>query len=186
MIYHNDPSGPNYDPYRGDKETSCSRPADCPDLSDFELEELEETHNILRAMAESEDPRERESALNTLVVSARIRGQREVVGALRNAFLVNSVGKKHRSVYDARGEFLSETQLPGELARDEGQPASNDETVNQVYDGLGLAYDLFAKVFGRNSIDGHGMRLVATVHYGEDYNNAFTAPVNRMANSAWG
>lgn len=129
--------------------------------------------HMLKAMAESDDPRVRESALQTMLTSARIRGQREVVGALRNAFLINPVGEKHRSIYDARGEFLSETQLPGDLARDEGQPASSDETVNQVYDGLGLTYDLFAKVFGRNSIDGHGMRLVATIHYGDGYNNAF-------------
>jgi hypothetical protein len=44
MIDYNDPNDPNYDPYWGDKETNYSGPADCPDLSDFELEELEEKY----------------------------------------------------------------------------------------------------------------------------------------------
>jgi hypothetical protein len=44
MIGYNDSIDPNYDPYWGDKETSCSGPADYPGLSDFELEELEETY----------------------------------------------------------------------------------------------------------------------------------------------
>jgi len=44
MIDYNDPNDPNYDPYWGDKEASCSEPADSPDLNDFELEEIEETY----------------------------------------------------------------------------------------------------------------------------------------------
>jgi hypothetical protein len=44
MISYNDSIDPNYDPYWGNEETSCSRPADYPGLSDFELEELEETY----------------------------------------------------------------------------------------------------------------------------------------------
>jgi hypothetical protein len=44
MTDYNDHNDPNYDPYCGDKETSHSRPADCPALSDHELEELEETY----------------------------------------------------------------------------------------------------------------------------------------------
>jgi hypothetical protein len=44
MIGYNDSIDPNYDPYWGDKETSCSGPAACPGLSDFDLEELEETY----------------------------------------------------------------------------------------------------------------------------------------------
>ena len=44
MTDYNNPTDPNYDPYWGDKETNCSEPADCPDLSDHELEELGETY----------------------------------------------------------------------------------------------------------------------------------------------
>src|SRR6266511_5067628 len=44
MIDYNDRDDPNYDPYWGDKEANHSEPADCPDLSDFEIEELEEAY----------------------------------------------------------------------------------------------------------------------------------------------
>jgi hypothetical protein len=50
MIDYKDPNDPNYDPYWGDKETGYSGPADCPDLSDLELEELEEEY--IREMRE--------------------------------------------------------------------------------------------------------------------------------------
>jgi hypothetical protein len=40
MIDYNDRNDPDYDPYWEDKETNYSGPVDCPDLSDFELEEL--------------------------------------------------------------------------------------------------------------------------------------------------
>jgi len=129
--------------------------------------------HMLKAMVESNDRRVRESALRTIVASARVRGQREIIGSVRNAFLTNPIGKKHRSIHDARNEFLNPLQLPGQLVRDEGQPSASDQAVNQAYDGLGATYDLFSDVFNRNSIDGHGMRLVATVHYGERFNNAF-------------
>src|SRR6266508_6700145 len=50
MIDYNDRNDPNYDPYWGDKETNYRRPVDCPDLSDFELQELEEAY--IRQMRE--------------------------------------------------------------------------------------------------------------------------------------
>lgn len=50
MIDYNNPNDPNYDPYWGDKETICNESADRPDLSDFELEELEEKY--IREMRE--------------------------------------------------------------------------------------------------------------------------------------
>jgi hypothetical protein len=50
MIDYNDRDDPNYDPYWGDKEANHSGLADCPDLSDLELEELEEAY--IREMRE--------------------------------------------------------------------------------------------------------------------------------------
>jgi len=38
---------------------------------------------------------------------------------------------------------------------------------------VGLTADFYAEVYGRDSIDDAGMPLLATVHYGEDYDNAF-------------
>jgi Zn-dependent metalloprotease len=63
--------------------------------------------------------------------------------------------------------------LPGRLVRREGQPPSGDADVDDAYDGLGETFALFARVFARDSIDGAGLPLEATVHFGEAYDNAF-------------
>ena len=74
-----------------------------------------------------------------------------------------------RSIYDAQGKML----LPGMPARLEGQAATGDPAVDEAYDALGASYDFFWKVLGRDSIDNQGFALIGSVHYGEDYENAF-------------
>ncbi|GAA1551654.1 M4 family metallopeptidase [Brevibacterium picturae] len=74
-----------------------------------------------------------------------------------------------RLIHAAQG---TET-LPGVLVRSEGEEPVSDEAVNEAYDGLGASYSLFAEAFERKSLDGNGMPLIASVHYGQDYDNAF-------------
>jgi Zn-dependent metalloprotease len=57
--------------------------------------------------------------------------------------------------------------------RAEGSANSGDPVVDEAYDGLGRTWDFYYEVFERNSIDDEGMPLLATVHYGQGYNNAF-------------
>jgi len=45
--------------------------------------------------------------------------------------------------------------------------------VDEAYDALGATYKLYLDRFNRNSLDDSGLPLDATVHYGQDYNNAF-------------
>lgn len=45
--------------------------------------------------------------------------------------------------------------------------------MNNVYDGFEIVRNFFSKVFGRNSIDDTGLNLIGSLHYGEDFNNAF-------------
>jgi Zn-dependent metalloprotease len=78
-------------------------------------------------------------------------------------------GKPQRTIYDAENR---ET-LPGTKVRAEGQEPGRDASANRAYAGLGATFDLFLKVYGRDSIDGRGLPLDATVHYGEQYDNAF-------------
>jgi Zn-dependent metalloprotease len=75
----------------------------------------------------------------------------------------------NRSIYDAAGS----EELPGKLVRNEGGPESGDASADEAYDGLGHTHRLYAEVFGRNSIDGRGLPLDATVHFGKLYDNAF-------------
>lgn len=74
-----------------------------------------------------------------------------------------------RTVSDAQGT----EQLPGTPVRSEGDDATGDPAVDEAYDGLGATFDFFSEVLARTSIDGSGLPLDATVHYGELYDNAF-------------
>lgn len=64
-------------------------------------------------------------------------------------------------------------RLPGRPVRLEGEGPVGDLAVDEAYDGLGSTFRLYSEVFGRNSIDGAGLSLDATVHFGELYDNAF-------------
>ncbi|RFA11403.1 peptidase M4 family protein [Subtercola boreus] len=74
-----------------------------------------------------------------------------------------------RTIFDAHNT----EQLPGTRVRTEGSDATSDVTVTEAYDGLGATFELYERAFGRNSIDGKGLPLLATVHYGKDYDNAY-------------
>ncbi|MBT2595834.1 M4 family metallopeptidase [Arthrobacter sp. ISL-72] len=78
-------------------------------------------------------------------------------------------GPPHRTVYDTGAS----ESLPGQVVRKEGEPATGDASANEAYDGLGHTHRLYAEAFGRNSIDGQGLPLDATVHFGKLYDNAF-------------
>ncbi|MFL7838639.1 MAG: M4 family metallopeptidase [Candidatus Promineifilaceae bacterium] len=82
-------------------------------------------------------------------------------------FAVSTV--MERLVYDAEHGTL----LPGRLVMGEGDPPTDDKSGDEAYEGAGATYELFKQVYGRNSIDGRGMPIVSTVHYGVGYDNAF-------------
>jgi Zn-dependent metalloprotease len=74
-----------------------------------------------------------------------------------------------REVYDARHG----TSLPGTLRRKEGDGPSGDTQVDEAFDGAGDTYRLYLDQYERDSLDGKGLKLVSSVHYGRAYNNAF-------------
>ncbi|WP_413320202.1 protealysin inhibitor emfourin [Agrococcus sp. 1P02AA] len=74
-----------------------------------------------------------------------------------------------RRISDAEGT----TALPGALVRSEGDEATGDPAADEAYDGLGASWAMLMEAFGRDSLDGAGMPLLATVHYGQQYANAF-------------
>lgn len=126
-------------------------------VPDFMLERL--TENAPSA-------RHREWAMRMLAASARLRGQRDVLSVTSAP---TPTGRKQRTIYDARNQYA----LPGDLIRSEGDPPAADKAVNEAYDALGEVYDLYYEEYGRNSLDDRGHPLIATVHYGEEYGNAF-------------
>jgi Zn-dependent metalloprotease len=77
--------------------------------------------------------------------------------------------QKRRAIFSAKNT----QRLPGTLVRSEGSGLTGDQEVDEAYEFLGATWDLYFEQFDRNSLDGDGMQLNATVHYGKEYENAF-------------
>ena len=130
---------------------------------------------LLARLAEVDDPRfsaAAEAARKSLRVDDPIRSLR--LGERRTTALptlpVDAVpGVASRTISDA-GHL---EQLPGRVVRREGAPPVADVAVNEAYDGLGDTHELYWSQYLRDSIDGRGLPLDATVHYGREYDNAF-------------
>jgi Zn-dependent metalloprotease len=129
--------------------------------------------HVLDALARHEDPVISAPARRTLERDAHERSRRRTAAFAGVAAAPRPEGAAphhpHRTVHDAGHG----TDLPGRTVRGEGAPASRDATVNRAYSGLGATFELYLKAYGRDSIDGKGMPLIASVHYSRDYNNAF-------------
>lgn len=125
--------------------------------------------HMLQEIARKGTALQRETALRTIITSEQMRGHRRAIRSVAAFLAAPSVGTKQRKVYDAK----QGSQLPGTLARSEGDPASNDSAINEAYDGSGATYDLYSNIYGRNSIDDNGLLLSSTVHYQKGYDNAF-------------
>ena len=122
--------------------------------------------HILVSIAANGTPQQRREAVWTLIVSERYRAQRDLLAALP---LITPVGEKRRVIFDAHHKRT----LPGAQVRGEGDPPCSDLAVDEAHDGAGSTYDLYFEAYARNSIDGRGMRLDSSVHYGRAYVNAF-------------
>ena len=130
---------------------------------------------LLEALATSGQPHLEERARETLRLDqlryeerARERALRPEPRVSRSANRATSESP-NRVIHDAENS----TTLPGTKVRGEGDPATGDTAVNEAYDGLGATWELWNTAYGRNSLDDKGLGLVATVHYGTNYDNAF-------------
>lgn len=129
--------------------------------------------HLLRELARNGTPAERDIALATLATDqtariSRVTYEMQAAGA-RPALMSTGPAEKHRTIYDG-GRLEA---LPGRVVRNEGGKAVRDVAANEAYQGLGATWDFYVAAYQRNSIDDEGMRLDATVHYAERYDNAF-------------
>ncbi|GAA1354058.1 M4 family metallopeptidase [Streptomyces beijiangensis] len=129
--------------------------------------------HALDRLAQAEDPTIAKAARRTLIADSAQRTSRRLTTVLGAPTVAPPKGAAadavHRTIYDAR-----HTQdLPGRKVRGESDKPGKDATVNRAYNGLGATFDLYLKAYARNSIDGDGMPLDATVHFDRQYNNAF-------------
>ena len=130
---------------------------------------------VLDEIVQRGTPQQRAAALRTKAVDNTFRALRLATQAARFAPRRSAAPaplvapQKRRTIYTA-----GNTQnLPGTPVRAEGQGPTGDTAVDEAYDGLGATFDFFEQTYDRNSIDDSGMPLDATVHFGQDYNNAF-------------
>lgn len=125
---------------------------------------------LLQRLEQHPDPAVRECARTTLTTDSALRAAgRLPMSSGRPLATASLPAAPNRRVFDAQNT----RQLPGVPARSEGDAESMDVAVNEAYDGLGATWSLLHDVYGRNSLDGQGLRMLATVHYGERYANAF-------------
>jgi Zn-dependent metalloprotease len=122
--------------------------------------------HLLREIINRGDPAMKKWAINTITLSEQVRMTRQVFVA--DTIMAISQ-QKERRIYDAKNK----TTLPGKLVRMEGDASNGDPAADEAYNGAGWTYDLYKDVYGRNSVDGKGLKLDSTVHYSEKYDNAF-------------
>jgi Zn-dependent metalloprotease len=144
-----------------------------------------ETHNsilciippyMLDAIVEKGSDRQRSAALKTIKQSSHARMERSLIQEQPRAerkHLISGIDAHScqltRRVYDAGGS----ENLPGLLVRSEGDPDTGDSSVDEAFIAAGDTWDMYHDEYGRCSIDDLGMFIDQTVHYGEEYNNAF-------------
>ncbi len=125
--------------------------------------------HLAERILEYGSPGQKKKAEASIRVAGQIRGQRQQLSEQSSRARTAVAGEKSRRVYDGRNG----SNLPGHLVRSEGDESTGDAATDEAYEGSGATYDLYAEVFGRNSIDNQGMDLVSTVHFMEGYDNAF-------------
>ena len=130
-------------------------------------------HILEHLRAHAQDPVVRAAAARSLADDARHRLGRTLspapeplLGGRAAAALADT---PERTVSDDRHT----ERLPGRTVRTEGAPPVADPSVDRAYDGLGATFAFYLAAYGRHSVDGRGLPLDATVHYGRRYDNAF-------------
>ena len=127
---------------------------------------------LLRHLAASPDDALAAPARASLLLDDTHRRRRSSapgVTPMRPAKRSDDATGPRRTISDVRGG----TTLPGDVVRTEGAAPVGDAAADEAYDGLGATWALFHDVYGRDSLDGAGLPLDASVHYGRDYDNAF-------------
>ncbi|OFE14203.1 metalloprotease [Humibacillus sp. DSM 29435] len=140
---------------------------------------------LLEALASSDEPRAAEHARASLAADRDLRALRRAPTRARRRPLPEQPGQTgptrpgsdapaavsgpKRTISDAKGSQTT----PGTKVRAEGGAPTRDPAADEAYDGLGATWTLWSAAYDRDSLDGKGMPLLATVHYGSNYDNAF-------------
>jgi Zn-dependent metalloprotease len=127
--------------------------------------------HVLDRLAQSPDADIRNLSIAAISMASSARTARSLRGDMpAMAAIPSSTRSRERLIYDMQHR---RSPLPGQLVRREAEDAGDDPAVNEAYDYAGVTYDFYSEVLRRNSLDGKGMSLISSVHYGNRINNAF-------------
>jgi Zn-dependent metalloprotease len=135
-------------------------------------------HDVLTRFAADTglSPQVRQSLLHTAQLSLHFRSLRQQHTALAQAAVSLPLARPARprrhtlpqsQVYDCQNG----TSLPGEPV--DNPAGSGDVTAKRAYTEAASVAKFYWEVFQRDSIDGHHMTLISSVHYLSNFNNAF-------------
>lgn len=132
---------------------------------------------VLARLAENPKIKEfdRAALQRTLAVDVEMRRLRDINNSLTvsSSMIANLAGlvalakKPGIKLFDCKHGNV----LPGTAVA--SPQSSSDATIKRTYKNTTDVAKFFQKVFGRNSLDGLGMDLISSTHYGVNYNNAF-------------
>ena len=140
---------------------------------------------LMRQLGLAQDPAIRAAAQSTQLLDQRVRasrlakhppapsqpgaGQPAETPAAPTDSRVSQPALPAIQIYDAgHGQTL-----PGKLKRGAHNGPVADPAVNEAWDGLQATLQFLENAFRRDGLDGDGTRLRASVHFGEQYLNAF-------------
>lgn len=126
--------------------------------------------HVLRALERHEEPDVRYGARRALVEMRALRARPAPSLAARSSRTsITHMHPQARRVFTCGGA----EDIPGELLRREGEPPCDDAAANRAFDAAGVVHAFWREVFWRDSLDGHGLHLLGSVHYGRGFDNAF-------------
>jgi len=129
--------------------------------------------HILNEVIKNGRPGQSNQALLTLNSDFSMRTLRALRSVQALPKVVEEVQQVTTSIYDTHNTM----QLPGDLVAQaptvDQTPATGDPAADAAFDNLRATYVFFLSQYQWRSIDDHGMPLVATVHYGDGYDNAY-------------
>jgi Zn-dependent metalloprotease len=124
---------------------------------------------LLERLSVSGDPDLASAAARTLRLTASMQAFRAQLSTGAPSPTTAMRSGLRRQVFDCSGF----DDLPGDPVRSESEPPAGDPAVNQAFEHAGTSWKFYNQIFGRESVDGHGRTLVSSVHYSQNYDNAF-------------
>lgn len=103
------------------------------------------------------------------ILRCKRSGFKKTISNMFNRTL-DAVTGRNRETYNC----THTTDLPGTLVLKENSPLTTDDlVVNAGHVNSSTVYAFYASIFNRNSLDDKGMKIMSSVHYDQNYNNAF-------------